>query len=743
MRLELDEEQELLRESYARLFAAESGPDRVRAAEPLGFDPVLWKSAIDTGVVGLRVDEERGGAGGSLLDAAVVAREAGRRLASIPVVEAIVVAQLVSRLSGEASDELLPQLLDGRRIATIATEDLSVEPAQLLAGGAIADVVLARRGDEVVLLEDGRPSDEALPNVGTIPLARWDAEASAVRVLARGPRAIARFEAGIEEAKLLTAAALAGLAREALEMAGRYASERTQFGRPIGSFQGVSHPLADSVADVEGARLLVWKTIWSIAAGRPDAPALASMCLFWASEAATRAVERSLHTFGGYGLSLEYDIQLYYRRAKAMALVHGDPHADLAEVAVRLWDEARPDVPLPDAGACSIDFGFPASAESFRETARAFFEAQLDDDLKAHRHFAWEGHHPGFQQRLAEAGLLFPAWPEEYGGQGRDEYTTRALHSVFHEYGWTSMSIATTDFVCRTLMRYGSEALKQEVIPRAARGEAIVSLGYTEPSSGSDVAAARTRAVRDGEGWRINGQKMFTSGANLAQFVFLLTRTDPDASRKHEGLTMFLVPLDAPGIEIQPVHTLSDERTNLTYYNDVRIPDRYRVGEVDGGWAVVSYALELEHGMGFVAEHARMLAGAVDWASRARRRGARALDLIDVRQRLARCAVHVEVSRAISEYALYASAEGLDDPSIGPVTKFFSTDRFVADAADLMDLCAPDSLLRGPAGGMQEGAEAVEFGYRLSVATAIYGGTSEILKSIVAQTSLAMPRSRS
>ena len=235
---------------------------------------------------------------------------------------------------------------------------------------------------------------------------------------------------------------------------------------------------------------------------------------------------------------------------------------------------------------------------------------------------------------------------------------------------------------------------------------------------------------------------MFTSGANLAQYVFLLTRTNTEA-KKHKGLTMFLVPMETPGIEVQPVHTLSDEQTNITYYSDVRIPDRYRVGEVDGGWAVIAYALELEHGAGFGGGQHRMLEQAVAWAAQSPRGDGVALGDPIVRDRLARVATHAEVSLAIEARALYVSTEGLIDPPIGPMAKYFSTDRFIEDSADLMDLCAPDSLLRGPEGGAQSGASAVEFAYRLSTATAIYGGTSEIMKSIVAQVSLGMPRSRS
>ena len=736
MNLSESPEQALLRDSFAQLFRAESSPDRVRASEPLGFDPALWKQLAATGALTMRVAEAHGGGGASLHDAAIVAEEAGRRLASGPLVEAIIAAALLAEVDSEAARPAREALRDGGAVVSLALADLEEQPEQMIAGGAVASWVVGLHGEDLVLLSGG--GDDAPPNLGSEPVATWRLDRTDCTRLASGARD--RFEAAREEWKLLTAAALAGLAREALEMAGRYASERIQFDRPIGSFQAIAHPLADSVADVEGARLLTWKASWAIANHREEAAALVSMAFAWASEASGRAVARALHTYGGYGLSLEYDIQLYHRRGKSWPLVYGDPQRELQEVADRLWDGRE--VALPAPGPLSLDFSLGAEADAFAAMARAFFDANLTDELRAHAHFAWEGHHPDFQRKLAEAGLLYPAWPEAYGGQGRHAYEMAALAAVFEEQGWTRFAISTTDMVARTLMAFGSEELKHEVLPRIARGEAISSLGFTEPSAGSDVAAARTRAVRDGDDWRIDGQKMFTSGADLAQYVFLLTRTDPDAA-KHKGLTMFLVPLDLPGIEIQPVHTLSDERTNCTYYTDVRVPDRYRVGPVDGGWAVIAHALELEHAVGPSWSLRRMLAGAVEWARRAQRDGTTPLASPVVRARLARAAIHTEVAAAVNERALFCDAENVDDPAIGPIAKFFTTDRFIDDARDLMDLCAPDSLVRGREGGGATGASAVEFGYRLSTATAIYGGTSEIMKSIVAQASLGMPRSRS
>ena len=196
----------------------------------------------------------------------------------------------------------------------------------------------------------------------------------------------------------------------------------------------------------------------------------------------------------------------------------------------------------------------------------------------------------------------------------------------------------TTAMVAKTVDQFGSPELKDEVLPRVLSGHFRLCLGYTEPEGGSDVATCKTRAVRDGDGWIINGSKMFTSNAHNAQYVFLVTNTDPDAP-KHQSLTMFLVPLDMPGVEIQPIRTVDGDRTNITYYSDVRIDDRYRVGEVNGGWAVLRGALNAEHGtverdahglqkIAVMTEHLLLLAEAVDNIAAASRRSTTTLSNI-------------------------------------------------------------------------------------------------------------------
>ena len=739
MNLHLTEEQELLCESFEELFASESSPERVRAAEASGFDPGLWKQLLETGAAVMRVSEERGG----LLEAGLVCERAGRHLASAPLVESIAATRLLDQLSGKAAEAALAAVLEGQTVPTLAVAAAwdGVDP--LVPGGAVADLVLGLDGDALVLVRPERADPAARPeNLGSAPFARipFGRSAPGASVLLEGREATRAFEAAREEWKLLTAAAVGGLARRALELAADYAGERVQFDRPIGSFQGIAHPLADAVTAVDGARLLWLDAIWALSRGQSRAAALFSMAFAFGAQAAARATSLGLHVHGGYGLSVEYDIQLYFRRGRAWALAGGSAEGELHEVARRLWEGA--DVALPPPGECALDFGLGDAAERLRAQVRAFLDEALTPELRARLHFSWDGHDPDFQQQLAAAGLAYPHWPREYGGGERDAYETHVVSEELERAGFTIYAVATTAIIAEAVMKFGSEEVKRDVLPRVARGEAVFSMGYTEPSAGSDVAAVSTRAVREPDGdWVVDGQKMFTSGAHLAQYVFLLTRTNPDAP-KHRGLTLFLVPLDTPGIEVQPVHTVGDERTNITYYGGVRVPDRYRVGEVDGGWAVLAYALELEHGTSFGGYQHELVEAAAAWAREARRGGRAAVEDPLARERLARAAVHAEVGKLLELRALWTRAEGLPDAGEGSMTKLFTSEQLAADARDLLDLAAPDSLLSRSAEGAAGGGR-IEFSYRHAAGTRIYAGSSEIMRSVIAQLALGLPRSRS
>jgi alkylation response protein AidB-like acyl-CoA dehydrogenase len=419
-----------------------------------------------------------------------------------------------------------------------------------------------------------------------------------------------------------------------------------------------------------------------------------------------------------------------------MALLMGDPSLELYRVGKRLWGAGAPPT-LPTTPPIGIEFDFGKQAHELAAETRAFFEQTLTPELRKRSHHSFDGHDWAVHRAAGAKRLLYPSWPVEFGGRNADPYEASAASHVWDEFDWTINAVAVSNMVGWIIMWFGSAELQRSVLPLMASFEVICSLGYTEPESGSDVFAAKTRAVSDGNDWIINGQKMFTSGANLAQYVLLLTRTDMDAP-KHQGLTLFLVPLNSRGIQIQAVHTYPDERTNITFYSDVRVDNAYRLGRVNGGLEVLTAALKLEQGgLGFIVPHRRVLDRALSWARSTTRNGALVLEDPQVLSRLSRVAVHCEVSDLIFRRSLWARVNDVPDRAYGPMSKLFSTEAFLRDSTDLMDMTAPDSLLKG-----QDGLGLIERSHRHAAATTIYGGTSEIQRSIIAEKALGLPRSR-
>jgi alkylation response protein AidB-like acyl-CoA dehydrogenase len=340
--LDFSEEQAALRETLRDFFEKESPGSVVRAAEPLGFDASLWRKVAGLGLAAIAVPEDRGGGGSGFVELAIAAELLGRSLAPVPLIEAAVACGLLVSLGRSA---VVDSLVAGERVATVALHPVALHPvaprpaagevARLVPAGAVADYVVVLRGEELLLAGQPDKPAAAIPNLGAMPLADCPVPAGAA-VLARGPEAVAAHRGAVRQWELLTAAALAGLAARALEIGVGYVLQRRAFGVLIGSFQTIQHRLADNATAVDGARLLAYQAAWAHDAGRPGAADLATMSFLFASETAFTTASESLHFHGGYGYTLEYDIQLYFRRAKAWPLVAGDRRAAYAELAHRL-----------------------------------------------------------------------------------------------------------------------------------------------------------------------------------------------------------------------------------------------------------------------------------------------------------------------------------------------------------------------------------------------------------------------
>jgi len=325
-------EQEQLIEAFASLYAKESPPDRVRAAEPGGFDKALWERVLDLGVVAMAVGEDAGGWGASLLDLALIAEQQGRAVAAVPIIEAQAAARFLERIGTGP----LAEVLAGERLVTLALRPAHHGRATMVPAAAVADDAVVVVGDSVVLapLVDRRTPVE---NLGSMPVADVDIDVAAATVLGSGPAALAAFAAALDDWLVLTAAALVGIGARGLEIGVAYVKERRAWGRPIGSYQGIAHRLADSAAAVDGARLLAWEAAWSAAEDPGRLAELAAMAFAFAHESARDATYRALHFHGGYGFMMEYDIQLYYRRARAWATVFAEPRAVYERAADRRY----------------------------------------------------------------------------------------------------------------------------------------------------------------------------------------------------------------------------------------------------------------------------------------------------------------------------------------------------------------------------------------------------------------------
>jgi alkylation response protein AidB-like acyl-CoA dehydrogenase len=377
-----------------------------------------------------------------------------------------------------------------------------------------------------------------------------------------------------------------------------------------------------------------------------------------------------------------------------------------------------------------MDFSaVPLSDEdrAFHDQTRAFITEHVTDEVRRRNREFGENFDERVHLALGAAGYLASDWKLESEG-GFSAVRRRIFnleiaraHTPWYHWG-------TTSVVARLVEQFGAPELAEMVLPGVLSGEVRLCLGYTEPEGGSDVATCKTRAVRDSDGWIINGSKMFTSNAQNAKYVFLLTNTDPQGP-KHRNLTMFLVPLDSPGIEIQGIRTLDGDRTNIVFYSNVRVDDLHRIGDVNAGWTVMRSALDSEHGLterdaeglqdvAAMSGHGMVMAEAVDRVA--------ALAQIDdesVMYRLGRDFARTEA--ALTTPGMFGRV------AIGQTMRDIS--------ADLMDMLGPAAALPTDTEGSADDGSA-EHLFRLALPMGIYGGSLEVFRNMIAQHELRLGR---
>ena len=340
MRLDLTDDERALDDVFGSFFRRESAVEVVRHAEPLGFDAGLWTHFADLGGSAMGAPEAVGGGGATLTDLAVVADRVGQSIAPVPFVEHQVALRVLAQF-----DAVTEPLVAGDEIATFAVRPGGPLGFGLVPAGAVAHVVVGLVGENLVAVRD-TPSGVAPRNHASMPIAERSTEGATV--LASGGAAREAFARARAEWQTLTASALTGIAVTAQAIALEYVSVRHQFDRPIGAFQALQQQLADLPIAIEGARLLSYKAAWSGDRAEPgvvdvdlcdvtEFAAVASMAFLFASEASALATDRSLHAHGGYGYAEEYDIQLYFRRARGWSLIAGDPAGECLHLADALF----------------------------------------------------------------------------------------------------------------------------------------------------------------------------------------------------------------------------------------------------------------------------------------------------------------------------------------------------------------------------------------------------------------------
>ncbi|MGZ5391463.1 MAG: acyl-CoA dehydrogenase [Mycobacterium sp.] len=555
-----------------RSWAAASGPAEA-AREVEQGQPEAWRAAYNglaqLGIFGVALSEEQGGADGTVEDLCAMVDEAAAALVPGPVATTALATLLV-----EQSD-VLELLITGERVAGVALSadlefngDRASGTADYVLGADPAGVLLLPAGDSVVLVDaaaDGVTVELLTPTDFSRPLARVVLDSAPAQKLSASTQ---RF---VDVAATVLAAEAAGLARWALQTATEYAKVREQFGKPIGSFQAIKHMCAEMLLRSEQASVAAADAARAVSETDERQLSIAVAVAATAGiDAAKANAKDCIQVLGGIGITWEHDAHLYLRRAYGIAHFLGGADKWLRRIATLTQQGVRRDL--------RIDL---ESVEHLRpEIASAVAEVAAQPAEKR-------------QIALADAGLLAPHWPRPHGREAGP------AEQLLIDQELAKADVVRPDLVIGwwavpTILEHGSPEQIEQFVPATLRGDFIWCQLFSEPGAGSDLAALRTKAVRADGGWKLTGQKVWTSAAHKAAWGVCLARTDPDAP-KHKGITYFLVDMKTPGIDIRPLREITgDNLFNEVFFDDVFVPDGMVVGPVNDGWRLARTTLANE-----------------------------------------------------------------------------------------------------------------------------------------------------
>jgi len=392
-----------------------------------------------------------------------------------------------------------------------------------------------------------------------------------------------------------------------------------------------------------------------------------------------------------------------------------------------------------------MNIQFTPQQLALRDELRAYFAQLMTPELTAEcERDMGEGGGPLWREALRQMGRdgwIGVGWPESWGGRGMTPLEQFIFVEEVMRAGYP-FPFLTTESVGPMLAEHGNDWIRREIVPKILQGELLIAIGYSEPGAGTDLAGLRTRAVRDGDDWVIDGQKMWTSLAHFCDYTWLAVRTDPDSSKKHRGITLFLVPNSDPGWSCTPVHTLGGVRTNATYYDNIRVSDDHRVGEVNAGWKLITGQLNRERlsliNFGPVSQ---LFNSVARWAmATPLPAGGRVVDQGWVQHNLARCRARIECMKLIVYRQSWAMTEGQLQMADASAAKVYGSETFIEVYRLLGEIVGQAGLLRSGSPGATVEAGRIERLYRTASIITFGGGTNEIQRDIISAAGLWMPR---
>ncbi len=760
------EELNLLAESAADFCARSLERGRLRALRDstASFDRGQWQTMAELGWSGVSVPESHGGLGLGVPGVAVLARALGGVAAPEPLVECATSACLL--VASDAGQADLSGLLDGSRVVVTALGPIDVDPfagvrarsqgevvhlegqLPVLPLGLEAEVWLvpaSRDGDAVwCRVDQGTAGAEvsARPQADGTVDARLTLSGCAAQVLLSGIQAERAMAAARTLAELAASAYQLGLAEALLDLTRDYLGTRRQFNQAIGSFQSLQHRLVDVYLDLRLATAVVDECCAAADLnGDPDLlTALASRACERSGAALLELAREAIQLHGAMGYTDDCDVGQFVNRALVVAARYGRPDAHLKRFtrlnpviwqnreSAREPDPALLDFTPPDGDWNALD------NETFRRIVHDWHLTHYPAGLRNLRHRVRWAQCKDWYAQLYARGFAAPGWPVAHGGMGLAPDKLLIFIEERERLGIARTPDQGIIMVGPLLMKHGSTAQQDFYLPRALSGEHIWCQGYSEPNAGSDLASLRTSAVRDGDEFVINGQKIWTTLAQDANWMFCLVRTDPEA-KPQAGISFILIDFSSPGITVRPIRNMAgDEEFCEVFFDNVRVPCSNLVGELNGGWTIAKNLLSFERFfIGSPKQCRSALARAAELAT--------TLGLADDPVTVERYTrLFLEVGALESLYKVFADQirRGEIPGADVSLLKIFASEAFQRLTEFLLDLGAEQGAsldgVDGAAGSLD-----VLFPYYNARPTTIYGGSNEIQRNILAKMVLGLP----